>query len=217
MKARAAGLPPTGDVEIQDPVDVVSKEIEVSSRVLPDLGLLKLGFEVSATPEPKAAEVRKQFGTRCGTDRGTSIECTVFHYSIRNLGDRPVRNGRMTCSDFSIIPEYRMNNEEWKQLRSRLMACSANVFIETPILPGHAAEGNFTLGSLAPRFDTSPLYPAEKFQIRFHFHSNACFASPDGSFCIKSIKEQITVISNVVTIDATASAANGSTNNIEPR
>lgn len=209
LKANSWGLPPTGHVEIQTPVEVVSKEIEVSSPILPDLGSLKLGFEISITPEPQASEQRKRLSASCATEPRTSIECTVFHFAIRNLGDRPVRNGRYSCSDFSMIPEYRTNDGEWKQLQSRLMACTANVYIETPILPGEVAEGSFILGALAPRFDTSPLYPAGKYEIRVCFHSSACFASPDGSFCIQSPKEQLLATSNVVTILATAFTANG--------
>jgi hypothetical protein len=96
-------------VELQTPVEVVSKEIEVSSPVLPDFGLLKPGFEISVASEQQAVEVRKRLGAVCATDPATSVECTVFHYAIRNLGDRPVRNGRFSCSDFSMAPEYRKN------------------------------------------------------------------------------------------------------------
>lgn len=209
LKTNSWGGPPTGDVEIQRPVEVVSKEIEVNSPVLPDFGPLKLGFEISVTPERQAAEIRKGSNASCATDVGTSVECTVFHYAIRNLGDRPLRNGRYSCSDFSIIPEYRTNDGDWKQLESRLMACTANIYVETPILPGEAAEGNFTLGALAPRLDTSPLYSAGEYEIHLRFHSSACFASPDGNFCIQSPKEQTEAISNVVTIDAIAFTANG--------
>jgi hypothetical protein len=199
--------PPTGQVEIQAPVDVVSKEIEVKSPSLPDMGPLKLRFELSLAPEPQAVGIRKRFGTLCATDPGTSIECTVFHYAIRNMGDRPIRNGRFTCSDYSIMPEYRTDDSDWKQLQSRLMACTANVFSETPILPGKAAEGDVTLRGLAPQFDTSPLYPAGKYELQFRFHSSACFASPDSSFCIQSPKEQIVASSNVITVKATAFTA----------
>lgn len=210
MKANSWGGPPTGDVEFQSPVDVVSKAIEVKSPALPDLGMLKLAFDISVAPERKAAEVRKRYSASCATDSATSIECTVFHYAIRNLADRPIRNGRFTCSDFSIIPEYRTNGSEWKQLHSRLRACTANAYFETPILPGAAVEGNFTLATLAPRFDTSPLHPAGKYEFRFRFHPSACWASPDGSFCIERPKEQTVVISNIVTINATAFSAKGS-------
>jgi len=34
---------------------------------------------------------------------------------------------------------------------------------------------------MAPRFDTSRLYPAGNYEFHFRFQSNACFASPDGS------------------------------------
>ena len=210
MKANSWGGPTTGDVEFQTPVEVISKETEVDSPALPDLGRLKLGFEVSLASEQEVAEERKRFATACATDPGTSIECTVFHYAIRNLGDRPIRNGRFTCSDYSILPEYRTDDGDWKQLQSRLVACTANIFFQTPILPGKAAEGYFTLRGLAPQFDTSPLYPAGDYKIHFRFQSQACFASPDGSFCIQSPKEQVTAFSNVVGIHATAFIASGS-------
>lgn len=203
LNANSWGGLPTGNVEIQTPVEVASKEIEVDSPTLPDAGQLKLGFESSIATEPQAAEVRKRVGS-CATQLRTSVECTVFHYAIRNLGNRPVRNGRYSCGDYSIIPEYRTEDGEWKQLQSQLSACTANVYVETPIQPGEALEGNFILSVLAPVFDTSPLYAAGRYEIHFSFHSSACFASPDGSFCIQWPKEQTVTMSNVVTIRATA-------------
>lgn len=199
------------EVDHQTPVEIVSNEIEVNSPVLPDLGPLKLGFQISVAPEPQGAETRrKRFQAPCTTDLGTSLECTVFHYMIRNLGDRPIRNGRYTCSDFSIMPEYRIDGEgEWKQLKSQLDACTMNLYVETPILPGKTADGDFILRWLALRFDTSPLYPAGKYDIRFTFHSSACWASSDGSFCIQRPAKQATEMSNVVTINATAFTPSG--------
>lgn len=209
MKPNSYGGPTTGDVEIQEPVEVVSKEIEVNSPMLPELGSLKIGFEISLAKEGPAAEVRKRFGALCATDPETSVECTVFHFAIRNLGGRPIRNGRFTCSDTSIMPEYRTDGGDWKQLEPRLTACTANVYFETPILPGKASEGDFILRGLAPRFDTSPLYSAGKYEFHFRFQSSACFVSPDGSFCIQSPREQIEAISNVIAIDATAFTSGG--------
>jgi hypothetical protein len=210
LKANSWGGLPTGRVESQTPVEVVSKEIEVNSPALPDLGPLKLGFESSIATEPQAAEVRKRSRASCATDPGTSLECTVFHYAIRNLGNRPVRNGRFACSDYSIIPEYRTDHGEWKRLQSQLWGCTMNVYLETPIEPGEAIEGNFILSALAPRFDTSPLYAAGRYEIHFSFYSSVCFASPDGSFCIQSPREQTVTISNVVTVSATAFTAGAS-------
>lgn len=203
LKPNSWGGPTTGDVEIQTPVEVISKEIVVNSPALPDLGDLQLRFEVSVASKAQASEIRKHLGPPCATDPGSSIECTVFHYAIRNLGDRPIRNGRFTCSDYSILPEYRADAGDWKQLESRLMACTANVYIETPILLGKSAEGNFTISVLAPRFDTSPLYPSGNYELHFRFFSQACFASNDGSFCIQSPSEQVEAFSNVITLHAT--------------
>ncbi len=204
-----AGGAGTGDVEIQTPVNVVSKEIEVNSPALPELGPLSLGFEISTASEPRAAEVRKRYSASCVTDQERSMECAVFHYVIRNLGNRPIRNGMYSCDDYSMIPEYRFDDGEWKYLRSRLQACTANIYRETPILPGQTAEGEFTLGGLAPYFDTSPLSAAGQYQIRVEFQSSACFASPDGSFCLQPPKAQIETLSNTVFIKADAYVASG--------
>lgn len=210
LKTNPWSGPPTGDVETQKPVEIVSNEIEVSSPVLPDLGPLKLGYAVTVVPTLQAAEMRKQYDRNCAADPGTSIECTVFRYSIRNLAHRPLRNGSSSCNDFSIIPEYRTDGGEWKPLGSGLTECSANIYRETPIQPGATTEREFTLRALPARFDASPLYPAGKYEIRFRFRSNACWASSDGSFCIQRPNEQVKLVSNVLTINATVFAANGS-------
>jgi hypothetical protein len=209
FKANSGGGPPTGEVEWQDPVEVISKEIIVNSPILTGFGPLKLGFKISIASNLETDELRKRLRLSCASDQESSIECTVFHFAIRNLGNRPVRNGRWTCSDFSMIPEYRADGGEWKLLQPRLMACTANMIVETAIQPGEAAEGNFTLSSLAPRFATSPLYPAGKYEIHVRFHSQACFASPDGSFCIQDPKEQIETISNTVTLNTSAFVPDG--------
>jgi len=133
--------PTTGQVEAQTRLEVISREIVVDSPALPNLG-----FEVSLAAEFHVSEIRKRFGALCAIDPGTSIECTVFHYAIRYSGDRPIRNGRFTSDDYSIMPEYRMDGGEWKRLKSRLMACTVNPFLETPILPGETAEGTLYCG-----------------------------------------------------------------------
>lgn len=201
MKIPSWGGPGQGHVEIQTPIEVASSSIEVNSPVLPDLGQLKIAFEI--TPNPQGWSKSLPQPAKCVGQAVTSVECTVFHYAIRNLGDRPIRNGRYTCSDFSIAPEYSTGDGEWKSMHPRLVACTSNIYFETPILPGQAEEGDFILSYLAPDFDTTPLYPAGDYQFRFHFQANACFASPDGSFCLQRPKDQPAVVSNEVTVHAT--------------
>jgi hypothetical protein len=200
---RHSGIEGIGSVEFQTPVEVLSNEIKVESPTMPDLGMLKLSFEVNALPNPQGWSQSRPAPTKCAGKAGTSIECTVFHYAIRNLGDRAIRNGRFTCSDYSIMPEYRTDDGEWKRLESRLQICNSNVYFETPILPGKTAEGTFTIPRLAPEFDTEPLYPAGEYHLRFQFQSSACFAAPDGSFCLLWPKEQPAITSNEITVHAT--------------
>lgn len=168
-------------------------------------GPMKIGFEISLAPALQATQFRKRAGGQCASGPDTSVECTVFRYAIRNLGDRPIRNGRMSCSDNSVSPEYRAGEGDWKHLQSRrFRTCLKNIYSETPILPGEAAEGDFTLSGLAPGFDTSTLYPAGTYEFRFDFQPSACWASPDGSFCLQRPIEQPVAKSNVITISATA-------------
>jgi hypothetical protein len=184
-------------------VELLSNKNKVKSPALHDLGVLKFGFEVSALPNPQGWNKSNPMPAKCAGQAGTSIECTVFHYSIRNLGDRPVRNTRSTCDDDSIVPEYRINEGRWKRLRPILHDCIATGFIVTPILPGEAAEGNFTISQLEQRFNTAPLYPAGEYHFRFYFQPSACIASPDGSFCLERPKDQPAVLSNEVKVKAT--------------
>jgi hypothetical protein len=168
---------------------------------------IKMGFEVSLASEVQATEIRTSFLPSCTPESATSMECTVFHFAMRNLGSRPIRKGTFSCSDASIVPEYRTQNGTWKQLEDRLMSCNSNVYIETPILPGKNFEGDFALGTLAPHFDISPLSTAGKYQIRFRLSASVCAASADGSACLhpREKKKEVKAISKVVTIDATAS------------
>lgn len=198
----SAGVP-TSDIEWQRTVEVVSNTINVIVHPLRDLGPLKIGLEISVAPLSEAIEARKHLDAHCATDTGTSMECTVFHYAIRNLGDRPIRNSRWTCSDFSIWPEYRTDKGNWKHLESTFWSCNSNVPIETPIMPGEATEGNITLAALSWALDTSPMYPAGSYEIRFHFQTEACFASPDGTFCIQVPKKQPVVLSKALAITGT--------------
>ncbi|HXE31175.1 MAG TPA: hypothetical protein VN515_05185 [Terriglobales bacterium] len=188
------------DVDLQSPIQVVSNQIEVSSPSLPDLGPLRIGFEVSLATETEAAAERKRAGGSCASPSDTSAACTVFHYAIHNLSSRPIRNGRWTCSDFSIIPEHRAKGGAWAPLSSRLMECSRNFVVETPIMPGQKAEGDFSIASLAPLYDAAPLDAPGTHELRFRFQSEACWAAPDGSFCLQRPKSQTPVLSRVITL-----------------
>jgi hypothetical protein len=178
------------DVAVQEPVTVVSNNVTVESPPLGELGGLKFAFDVTVDAPP-------QRDATC-TSANTNVECTVFHYAVRNLADRPVRNATFTCSDTSIRPEYRFETGEWKSVPQRFWACTANVLFETEILPGGALEGSFTLRNLRPAYDTSSLQPPGEYRFRFTFWPDACIASPDASFCLTRPEKQPFVISKEV-------------------
>jgi len=176
-------------LEFQEPVSIISNEVTVDAPVLPDLGRLKLAFEVSARRGPPPTSFAKK-SVDCTGDASASIDCIVFHYAIHNLGDRPIRHGGDSCSGFGIIPEYRPPHGEWQPVPSNNWVCTANIFFETLILPGGTAEGDFVLSTLGPGYDASVLRAAGEYSFRFTFWPNACFASPDGSFCLARPEKQ---------------------------
>jgi hypothetical protein len=180
-------------IDFQEPVTIESKEITVESPQLGDLGGLKIGFDVALNTPPERVPT-------CAMEYAEA-ECTVFHYAIRNLGDRPIRNATLSCSDSSIRPEYRSGTSEWKPLPQIAWVCSMNVLTEQVILSGQALEGIFTLRSLRPGYDTTSLRAPGAYQFRFTFWPSACIASPDGALCLTRPEKQPPVTSKELTLE----------------
>lgn len=193
------GASSVADVAIQEPVTVFSNEVAAESPPLLELGDPKFSFEVTtASDQMSKADTGAQ--PACAAASVTKVDCTVFHYVIRNLVDRPVRNATESCSDTSIRPEYRFGGNEWRSVPYSLWVCTMNVLLETPIFPGGAIEGSFTLRTLRPGFDTSSLQAPGEYQFRFTFWPDACIASPDASFCLNRPERQPTVTSKELTV-----------------
>lgn len=186
------------DVAIQEPVTVCSNSIIAESPKLPDLGPLKFAFEVTVSTN-QSLKAQDGRANSCAEKRA-SVDCVVFHYVIRNLGDRPVRNVTASCSDDSIRPEYRFEGSAWKPIPFRFWACGRNITVEREILLGGTLEGTFTLGTLLPGYETSSLQAPGEYQFRFTFYPAACIASLDASFCLTPLKRQPTVTSEVLTL-----------------
>ncbi|MGC1105162.1 MAG: hypothetical protein WA876_01350 [Candidatus Acidiferrales bacterium] len=186
-----------GNVDLQEPVVVTSNEVTVEAPRISDLGTLKFAFDVTIA-DAGALDVKSILPAGCAGQASVSINCTVFHYLIRNLSDRPVLNATASCSNSGIAPEYRFSDSDWKPVPSLAWVCSMNVVIETKILPGGTTEGNFTLASLAPGYDATPLSGPGEYHFRFAFWPNACFASPDGSFCLMRPEKQAPVVSREI-------------------
>lgn len=176
----------------------VSNEITANSPQLPDLGTTKFSFEVAIRRGLPTKLSRSTAG--CATGTNSSIDCTVFRYTIRNLGDRAVRNSTSSCSSSGMSAEYRTPASEWKHVRQYGWSCLSDFLIETKILPGDAVEGEFTLATLLPGYDTSPLRAHGEYHVRFSFWPSACIASPDASFCLMRPEKQPPVLSSEITV-----------------
>lgn len=191
--------------DCQDPVSVISNEVTLQAPTLPNPGTLKFALEVTARPGPPPTSAARR-SVDCTGDASTSIDCIVFHYAIHNLGDRPVRHGGFSCSGFGITPEYRPPHGEWQTSSTIASGCTANIFFEMPILPGGTAEGDFVMSTLPPGYDTSVLRSAGDYSFRFTFFPNACFASPDGAFCLARPEKQEPARSPEISVRLSASA-----------
>jgi len=175
---------------------LVSNEIVAES---PKLEFGKPSFAFEAEPLSDAqSDLRESKG--CASENKLSIDCRVFKYRILNLSARAVRNFTYSCSESGVFPEYRNAEGQWTPLPQVSWVCTMNIVIETPILSGKAYENEFTLANLAPGYDLTPLRAPGEHQLRFRFSPYACFASPDGRFCLTGAERQQPVVSSEVIV-----------------
>jgi len=176
----------------QEPVSVISNEVRADSPALPDLGEMKFSFEVNVTPASLAARIAPALRGKCAGKGVGTIECTAFHYKIGNSGTRIVR-WTQGCRDF--LPEY-LADGQWRPVLETL-TCTLNALVETPILPGAVVEGDF---SLAWGYDISPFRNPGEYRFRLTLNPTACFASPDGRFCLTMYHDEPPVTSSELTV-----------------
>lgn len=200
-------------LDATQPVAVESNEIVVVSPMLPDLGPLKVSFNVIAHSGSMPKDLPSNM--KCKED-SASIDCIVFHAKIRNRGTQAVQWFTATCGGPGIAPEYKTTTGDWKPLsigfadggvqpgigvtRDLSYNCTSNVVSSTPILPGGTIELDFSLFGLLPPHDATPLHSPGEHHVRFVLYPNFCFASPDGSFCLKAPKEKEPIPSQEITI-----------------
>lgn len=175
-----------------EPVEVVSNEVKAESPTLPDLGAMKFLFDVNIIPASQAAKLHPDLRAKCPAGKTDSIECVAFHYKIGNAGTRAVRFAQ-GCGD--IFPEY-LAAGEWHPIFQTLQ-CTLNVIRETPIPPGGEIEGDF---SLAWGYDITPFRTPGEYTFRLTLNPQACFASPDGRFCLAKYQNEPPVSSSQITI-----------------
>jgi hypothetical protein len=202
---------PASAFAFQKPVFVTSNEVTVEAPVLPALGVLKISFEVSARRGPPPGTEFARKSAACIGDANYSIDCIVFHYAIHNFGDRPLRYVGTTCTGVNITPEYRTPAGKWEPVPGfsgleHDWMCVSNGNFERPILPGGTSEGDFVLPSLPLGYDVTVLRAAADYLLRFTYSPRACFASPDGSFCLTKPEEVAPVLSPEVSIPPPATS-----------
>ena len=137
----------------QDPVGVISNEVTVQSPSLPDLGTPRFTISVMVRPGPPRNDLRKGLSANCTGENSASLDCVVFHYTIRNVTGRAVRNGTLSCSDRPITWEYRTEDGKWAAPAWRMdapMVCNSNVYIETRFFPTEPLKVSSRLQAVFP-------------------------------------------------------------------
>lgn len=190
------------EINYQEPVGVVSNEIIAESPPLPDLGRMDFAFRV----EIAANTPSNTISTRgCGAQNKAVLDCITFRYTIHNLGDRAVRNVVWNCNGGSVNPdiaaEYRVPGSEWKSFPIRTGVCISATSGLTAIPAGGVTEGEFSLATLGVGLSMKPLEATDKYQLRFTFSPHACFASPDGRFCLTALQHPASVVSPQIAVD----------------
>jgi hypothetical protein len=109
----------------------------------------------------------------CTEETSGTIDCTVFHYTVRNVGETAVTYLTLSCSDLGIRqPEYRTASGDWHLLKFDGRICARNVLNEIVLLPGASTEGEFTIAGL--QYDSSPLRSPGVYRLRFAFNPTVC-------------------------------------------
>jgi hypothetical protein len=179
---------------VAETVEVVSNEVRAESPVLPNLGAMKFSFDVNVIPASRAAKLHPMLRSKCAPERADSIECMAFHYQVSNSGTRAVRWVHGGCGDF--FPEY-LADGQWRPVFTTL-ECTVNAGgVETAILPGGVIEGDF---SLAWGYDITPFRSPGEYTFRITLTPMACFASPDGRFCLTTPHSEPRIVSSEVTV-----------------
>ena len=140
----------------------------------------------------------------CTQARAGSVDCVALHMTVRNAGTRALRIGRMTCSDFAEVPEFRTEGDAWRPLQASWWVCTRNFMEWTPLLPGQTAEEEMTLPHVAAGFRIDPMREAGRYDVRINYAPTVCVASPDGSFCLTEPQGLPPMKSPVVTFETTA-------------
>jgi hypothetical protein len=182
---------PASAFDFQEAVSVISNEVRAESPALPNLGTVKFSFDADVIPASLAAKLAPMLRAKCPAERVDSVECAAFHYKIGNSGTRIVIWTR-GCGEF--FPEY-LADGQWRPVFQNL-PCTLNVPVETPILPGSVVEGDF---SLAWGYDISSFRSPGEYTFRLTLNPTACFASPDGRFCLTQYHNEPPVTSNQLT------------------
>jgi hypothetical protein len=137
----------------------------------------RLTLSVAVRPGPPV-ESDYSNARNCTPEKTGSIDCTAFHYTVRNVGTSPIMLVWSTCNGFFIgVHDFRVNSGEWHTLRDTPFMCARNMTIRVVMAPGSTREGEFTITGLP--YDTSPLRSRGEYQLRFTFFPVVCDPETD--------------------------------------
>jgi hypothetical protein len=196
------------DIDWQIPVEVVSNEITADSPDIAGLGEMKFVLNLTETGALSKAAVPSE-GT-CDEATADSMSCKVFHWRLRNLTGRTLLLRRFSCSGRTLQPlQPQVLDKEgnWAavELAGENINCNSSDWFSSVLPAGGSLEGDFRLGRPRGPGNRNAVHAAGDYRLRLFFYPTACFASPDGVFCISpSVRDLPAVGSDELRVHASA-------------
>jgi hypothetical protein len=135
----------------------------------------------------------------CTAEKIGSIDCTAFHYTVRNVGTSSIVLYWTTCSNFFIgVHDFRVDSGKWQPLHYTPFDCTRNMMRRTLLAPGDATEGEFTIAGL--HYDARPLRSPGVYQLRFVFFPEVCEPQSDSRTQPKSCRRLQRTITDEVEV-----------------
>lgn len=156
----------------------------------------KLTLSVAVRPgQPIEADYSN--ARNCTPDKAGSIDCTAFHYTVRNVGTSSVMLVWSTCSNFFIgVHDFRVDSGERHKLSETPFMCARNMRQRLVLAPGGTSEGEFTITGLP--YDALPLRSPGVYLLRFSFFPFVCDPESDPRKPAKSCRQLGTTVTDEV-------------------
>jgi hypothetical protein len=184
------------------PLTVVSNEIVPLRKQAPQLGAMRFALDLQEGSGITTEGIERLPGPEC-SGPPDSMACKIFHYRLRNLTGHTLILYRWTCTPDEPWPQIKQVDGTWKDLEPGGWICTRNFLYPVVVRAGEALETDFQLGLLRGAPKLNPVRLSGEYRMRVRLEIQGCFASPDGSFCLETVRAGGMTISNELQVRST--------------